>query len=1304
MTDNTFFRHSIRLIMAVLVLVMSVPSAASAAEKWSYPTKEPSEPFGGGNGKQDNPYIISTAQHLANLAYMVSHKDNSYKGKYFLQTRDIVLNDDVISGATKDADGSVHYAANKAHFDNMERWQPIGMYGYIYDSDFMGVYDGGGHSISGVYCRKPIETSSKAYHFIGLFGNCDKARISNLTVKDSFFSLYAPDDKGHKVSIGSLVGYAMESTFTNCHVDNCVTSGDGDITVSQWDIGGLIGRIEEVTYFSNCSYNGIIDAYALSYGEKAQCNMGGFIGYKEQDDYDTNHLYLTDCQAQGKVTCRVAGKTERKDGKIFAGGLIGNNHHALSTGELTRCVNYMDINVFPDGSQYADFYIRAGGVCAGFLNAVECANYGNINIGGTTFRERTDTNSILVSGVSVKEHNTNCFNYGDISLAPMPTCKYVYLGPWATGYDGHVTDCFNYGKITYSFQDTDPTYPKIYLEKIDDVVYFGYSKFVRHYTTINGTVKSNDIKESDFTDPDYAVKLNAEEGKCMYGIVREGNERAVGKLSLTSLGATVNALDGSGSEADPYLIKSAHDLEVLRNTCDGGQMKASDVYKLAANIDMSGEGGIEPIGSDEHPFTATFDGGGHYIRGLRSYGGCLFGTMKGTVQNLAIDGSRSLTANKFAGIADQVQGGTIKGCYVVGDASLRVQMSGTGAAFGGICNNLSGGKIEHCYYIGNVTADNKDAMSDRASVHIGGIAASATGSITGCYAIMRYSTPTTSKPIASYVGGIAASANTASGFAASNNVYCLDVNTTQEKYIPAYDGTTAKDTEGDIKAADLATADGTAQCWAQGCSHPILKNAYHYVCKDHEGNEALLDLAPRTPADNDILTLVPTADQKTDTKMWQLPNVAVFSEEYNAEMLTNFSIVPGSPLRYKASADGVSVKGLATYPWVVKKNAVNLRTFCLPGAVELAGLPEGCRLYVGGKLTSDDSKAYTLNIVEVETVPAGVPFLLRYDNTTDADTLYITMTGDLAMTPQKADESSELQGTYKSMGGVYKYDLAYEETAADGETKMYMKKKGGPDAFSAYVDDANTERIELSEYLLLDEQSNHTDVTVADNDGHTVKVKMRRSFKTGGWNTLCLPFSVPVSAIRGLLGEGTHVEELYQGSVSQTGVIELKFRSLSASDNIEAGKPYLVYPEKEVTIADLGKCAIDNTLTPTSLDLATDLTLSMIGSYGKVSLLSTDEASHYFIQQDKFYRVVGSPIVSGGFRCWFKVTDGSGTKAQTLGRARIIHGDGTATDIRLVDTAADGSGDTRVYDTQGIRHKQMQRGLNIVGGKKVVKQ
>ncbi|OUS67961.1 hypothetical protein B1748_35085, partial [Paenibacillus sp. MY03] len=66
---------------------------------------------------------------------------------------------------------------------------------------------------------------------------------------------------------------------------------------------------------------------------------------------------------------------------------------------------------------------------------------------------------------------------------------------------------------------------------------------------------------------------------------------------------------GDGSEANPYIILTAEDLDGVREN-----LTAS--YKLGADIDLSAFGNWEPIGGQAAQFTGTFDGDFHTIKGM----------------------------------------------------------------------------------------------------------------------------------------------------------------------------------------------------------------------------------------------------------------------------------------------------------------------------------------------------------------------------------------------------------------------------------------------------------------------------------------------------------------------------------------------------------------------------------------------------------------------------------------------------------------------------------------------------------------
>lgn len=113
-------------ILYLLLFFTGEGSVSHAADSWSYPNDDPEMPYGGGTGTQSDPYQISTAQHLANLAYMVND-GKEYKGKYFVMTNDITLNENVIASDGKNT---------QHNYDQYKIWKPIGRCGYFSDDVF----------------------------------------------------------------------------------------------------------------------------------------------------------------------------------------------------------------------------------------------------------------------------------------------------------------------------------------------------------------------------------------------------------------------------------------------------------------------------------------------------------------------------------------------------------------------------------------------------------------------------------------------------------------------------------------------------------------------------------------------------------------------------------------------------------------------------------------------------------------------------------------------------------------------------------------------------------------------------------------------------------------------------------------------------------------------------------------------------------------------------------------------------------------------------------------------------------------
>ena len=124
-------------------------------------------------------------------------------------------------------------------------------------------------------------------------------------------------------------------------------------------------------------------------------------------------------------------------------------------------------------------------------------------------------------------------------------------------------------------------------------------------------------------------------------------------------------LPGSGTPADPYRISSAADWNIFASNISAG-FDSNSCYRLGADI-----GSVTvPVGTAEHPFAGTFDGGSNTLtvalsgsdRAIAPF----FRISGATIRNLKVAGTVS-GAIHCSGLVGEVVGGTnlIENCEVV---------------------------------------------------------------------------------------------------------------------------------------------------------------------------------------------------------------------------------------------------------------------------------------------------------------------------------------------------------------------------------------------------------------------------------------------------------------------------------------------------------------------------------------------------------------------------------------------------------------------------------------------------------------
>ena len=211
--------------------------------------------------------------------------------------------------------------------------------------------------------------------------------------------------------------------------------------------------------------------------------------------------------------------------------------------------------------------------------------------------------------------------------------------------------------------------------------------------------------------------------------------------------------------------------------------------------------------------------------------------------------------------------------------------------------------------------------------------------------------------------------------------------------------------------------------------------------------------------------------------------------------------------------------------------------------------------------------------------------------------------------------------------------------------------------------------------ITLADDTDNTSV-IEENNGAGANVTMTRTLKGGKWNTFCVPFDMEISE----LGTGAEVKEL-TGATLNGNNYSMTFGNAST---IEAGKAYMVRVPSDVTSLSLSNKTIKGDITPTTVDGVT-----FTGVYNNGN---APEGS-FIISNNVFY-LVDSEVALKAFRGYI-TTETTGVKALTFD----FDDDATGISNLNVNDNLNGA----IYNLSGQRINKMQKGINIINGKKILK-
>ena len=308
---------------------------------------------------QSNSYGINTAGQFLAFAKLVNGdaealKSTNSSGPIDFSGKTILLNKNISLAA---------YCGN-----GLGSWNPI--------TDFKGTFDGGGNSISDLYCCHAGN--------MGLFDAVSNATIKNIIVQGEINRTFEGNESGW-VKIGGLVASAGNTLFENCISNvNITTSGSKSTSPIACAIGGICAVASTSTFIACQSSSEISDNhYPIEWGY----DIGGIVGRIR------SYSNIVAC-------CKLSGDVKELEygSYSFVGGIVGSSDessYSNPNNKLYACYTSIDVcgrrpglivGVTGDGYRYYDLNAIAcyySGTGTSTIGSGETYGIGNLNYSGS---------------------------------------------------------------------------------------------------------------------------------------------------------------------------------------------------------------------------------------------------------------------------------------------------------------------------------------------------------------------------------------------------------------------------------------------------------------------------------------------------------------------------------------------------------------------------------------------------------------------------------------------------------------------------------------------------------------------------------------------------------------------------------------------------------------------------------------------------------------------------------------------------------------------------------------------------------
>ena len=266
-----------------------------------------------------------------------------------------------------------------------------------------------------------------------------------------------------------------------------------------------------------------------------------------------------------------------------------------------------------------------------------------------------------------------------------------------------------------------------------------------------------------------------------------------------------------------------------------------------------------------------------------------------------------------------------------------------------------------------------------------------------------------------------------------------------------------------------------------------------------------------------------------------------------------------------------------------------------------------------------------------------------------------------------------------SAGGMETLTItATPTTAATEGIEMHIEVEYAGGTLST---DPVTRYVAALACLTLDEDGSGDEIAAGTYD----VVTLRRTFNAG-WNTVCLPFTI--SDVEGFFGEGAKAFEFT--SYDEDGVL-----GFSVASSLTASYPYIVYLPTAIS-EDFNLTDITIATADREPFISHKGSIYLRGTYAPVAAGEWDKSADsdiiYGVTAEGRIQKAGTSASIKGFRAYFDVP----VAAEVKGLFFEDMEDG------ILNTWQGSHAESAMYNIAGQRILKMQRGINIINGKKKI--